>query len=102
MKTGFKYEYAEVLTNIFRGYNIFVTKEGIFVDMTTRKYLRYNHLKCMLRNDYIKSGHGELTGKILCSILDRYLKGIKNAAAELADYGETEHTGYFEVEEVYL
>lgn len=102
MKAGFKYEYAEVLTNIFRGYNLSITKDGFFVDMATKKYLRDNHIKCMLRRDYIESGHGHIEGKMLCHVIDRYLVGIKNAAYELADSGETEHTGEIELLDEYL
>jgi hypothetical protein len=102
MKAGFKYDYAEVLTEIFKSYNIFITKDGVFVDMETRKYIRDNHIKCMLRIDYIKSGHGLLTGKFLVSIIERYIIGLKDAAAELADVGETEYTGYYEVADTYM
>lgn len=102
MKAGFKYEYAEVLTDIFKSYRLAITKDGFFVDMVTKKYMRDNHIKCMLRRDYINTGHGHIEGRMLCAIIDRYMIGIKNAAHELADCGETEHTGEIELADEFL
>jgi len=102
MKTGFKYEYAEVLNNCFKKYYLFITDDGEFVDSVTKKKLNKNHVRCMLRNDYLNSGHGQLSGSMLCAIIDRYLLGVMKAAKTLTDAGDSMYTGEMEVMEDFL
>lgn len=102
MKAGFKFDYAEVLTECFKRLGILVSVDGKFIDIETKCLLRENKVRCMLRNDYINTGHGKLDGKFLVSIIGRYLIGMKNAAEALADLTESEHTYYIEAFDTYL
>ena len=52
---GFKYGYADDLWGIFRSYNLSVTTENQFVDNETKKFMHHNHVKCMIRRDYLNS-----------------------------------------------
>lgn len=102
MKSGFKYDYAEVLTDCFKNLGILVSVKGDFIDSYTKSYLKKNKVICMLRNDYRNTGHDKLHGKMLCDIIDRYLVGLKKAAEDLAELTESEHTYYIETNDTFL
>ncbi len=102
MTANFETEYAAKLCELFKRYNFFITIDGKFVDCETKQWLRDNHVKCMLRRDYIESGHGQISGAVLVNIVERFMIGLKRAAAALASAGETEFTGEMDVLEEYL
>lgn len=102
MTANFEKEYAAKLCELFKQYNIFITIDGKFVDCETKQLLRDNHVKCMLRRDYIESGHGQISGSVLVNIVERFMIGLKRAAAALSASGETDFTGEMEIKEEYL
>lgn len=82
---GFGYRYAQELWAIFRRYNLFVSLDGDFFDSETKQKVRRNHIKCMIRNDYLAQENPELRGAVLDNILERFLSGVATAIKSYAN-----------------
>ena len=87
---GLGYQYAQELWRMFQRYNLFVSLDGRFFDKETKMQLHANHVKCLLRNDYLKQEDPELRGAQLSDILDRFLDGVRRAVRVYGEFNPDE------------
>jgi hypothetical protein len=71
------------LLDRLRDFNLGVSVDGEFIDSETKKVINTNHLRCILRRDYLSSGRNTLEGKSLNVIIDIFLNCLKRASKEI-------------------
>lgn len=98
----FKYGFAEVFYRCLLSYNLGVDDKGVYVSIDTKEKIKINHLKCMIRNDYIASGHGELSGSKLCDLIIRFLYDVIEAVNRMVKGPGVIRYGEFMLSDSYL
>jgi len=66
---------TKLMFSIVQRLDPLILTDGRFVDKETRQIIRRNHLKCMLRREYIEEG-GNLRGRALDKVLDGFLYAL--------------------------
>jgi len=88
---------TSLLFEVLQRLDPYVLTDGTFIDKETNKIIHRNHIKCMMRLEYIAAG-GELRGKPLQFVIERFLiamAGIAKRLHEQSDNGELErHKGF--------
>ena len=83
---GFRLPYTKHLFKLFQSYGLSVSSLGEFMDNETQKFVRRNHLKCMLRRDYLeKYGVLGIAGRALDKLIEGMFEGLSLATAKLAE-----------------
>ncbi len=70
------------LWSIFNNYDMFVSLDGKFFDSVTMKQVHRNHLKCMLRRDYL-SDSPEIQGALLVQVVEKFIDGVTKGVNQL-------------------
>lgn len=75
--------------------------DGVWYDRETGKMVRENHVKCMVRNDYIEHG-GHLRGKDLQKHINAVLAGTLRMTREVVNTNRTDLIRSLDVSEEFI
>lgn len=73
------------------GLGLVVSNRGEWFDMESKKRVNANHIKCMLRNDYLAQ-RNILNGKVLDIVLSMLIKSMEKAGVIMFESPEYRHT----------
>jgi hypothetical protein len=99
-KEHFGRKFSLIFFDIFNKYHFFVSLDGTIIDSVTKQPVRLNHVKCLLRNDYL-SGNPEIHGSLLNGVIESFLVGIIKAV-KLASQTNPEYVQVEDVKDEYL
>lgn len=85
---------TKLVFDIIKRLDPLIMTDGRVIDRETELLIKPNHLRCMLRREYIENG-GELRGRSLNLLLTKFMEGLVNIAKDIhsGKLAESERTG---------